>query len=112
MGPSLKYLESLPDRPAYRVSDPAEIRALVAGPLPEEPTPAPQVLEDLARDLDPFITAHACGRFFGFVIGGLHPAAYGAEILTATWDQNAGLYAPAPGVAVIEHVALEWLLDL
>jgi glutamate/tyrosine decarboxylase-like PLP-dependent enzyme len=70
------------------------------------------VLEELARDLDPFITSHACGRFFGFVIGGLHPAAYGAEILTATWDQNAGLYAPAPGVAVIEHVALEWLLDL
>lgn len=112
MGPALKYLGSLPDRPAYRVSDPTEIRALVAGPLPEEPTPAAQVLEDLARDLDPFITAHSCGRFFGFVIGGLHPAAYGAEILTATWDQNAGLYAPAPGVAVVEHVALEWLLDL
>ena len=111
-GPALKYLESLPDRAVYRVSDPAAIRSLVARPLPEGPTPAPQVLADLARDLEPFITAHACGRFFGFVIGGLHPAAYGAEILTATWDQNAGLYAAAPGVAVIEHVALEWLLDL
>ena len=111
-GPALKYLESLPDRPVYHPADPDEIRSLVAGPLPEEPTPAPQVLEALARDLDPFITAHASGRFFGFVIGGLHPAAYGAEILTATWDQNAGLFAVAPGVAVIEHVVLEWLLDL
>ncbi len=111
-GPALKYLESLPDRPVYRPTDPDEIRALVAGPLPEGPTPAPQVLAELARDLEPFITAHASGRFFGFVIGGLHPAAYGAEILTSTWDQNAGLYAPAPGMAVIEHVALEWLLEL
>jgi len=111
-GPALDYLDSLPDRPVYRPTEPDDVRSLVAGPLPEEPTPAAQVVADLARDIEPFVTAHSCGRFFGFVIGGLHPAAYGAELLAATWDQNAGLYAPAPGVAVVEHVALEWLLEL
>lgn len=111
-GPALDYLDSLPERPVYRMTDPDEVRKLVAGPLPEEPTPAAQVVADLARDIEPFVTAHSCGRFFGFVIGGLHPAAYGAELLASTWDQNAGLYAPAPGVAVVEHVALEWLLEL
>lgn len=110
--PALSYLESLPERTVFRPTDPSEVRALVGGPLPDEPTTPAQVITDLAHDLEPFITAHSCGRFFGFVIGGLHPAAYGAEILTATWDQNAGLYASAPGVAVVEHVALEWLLDL
>lgn len=110
--PALDYLESLPERRVYRPTDPTEVRALVGGPLPEEPTLPSRVVADLARDLEPFITAHACGRFFGFVIGGLHPAAYGAELLAATWDQNAGLYASSPGVAVVEHVALEWLLDL
>lgn len=110
--PALDYLESLPDRPVYRRTGPDDVRALVGGPLPDEPTPPSQVVAELARDLEPFITAHACGRFFGFVIGGLHPAAYGADLLTATWDQNAGLYAASPGVAVVEHVALEWLLDL
>ena len=111
-GPALDYLDSLPDRPVYRVTEPDEVRSLVAGPLPEESTPAAQVVADLARDIEPFVTAHSCGRFFGFVIGGLHPAAYGAELLASTWDQNAGLYAPAPGVAVVEQVALEWLLEL
>lgn len=110
--PALKYLDSLPDRPVYRMAEPDEIRALVGGPLPEEPTPSEQVIADLARDVEPFVTAHASGRFFGFVIGGLHPAAYGAELLTATWDQNAGLYAVTPGVAVVEDVAREWLLEL
>ncbi len=110
--PALKYLESLPDRRVYRPTDPDEIRALVGGPLPEHPTAAQDVIADLARNLEPFLTAHSSGRYFGFVIGGLHPAAYGAELLTSTWDQNAGLYAATPGVAVIEHVAQEWLLDL
>jgi hypothetical protein len=43
-GPALQYLDSLPDRPVYRVTDPDEVRALVAGPLPEGPTPAPRCL--------------------------------------------------------------------
>ena len=110
--PALDYFESLPERNVYRPTDPEEVRALVGGPLPDESTPASQVVAELARDLEPFITAHSCGRYFGFVIGGLHPAAYGAELLTSTWDQNAGLFAVAPGVAVVEQAALEWLLEL
>ena len=109
---SLRYLESLPDRRVYRPAEPEEIRALVAGSLPERGTPPEEVVEALARDLEPFLTSHASGRYFGFVIGGLHPAAYGAELLVSAWDQNAGLHAVTPGVAVVEAVAGEWLLEL
>jgi glutamate/tyrosine decarboxylase-like PLP-dependent enzyme len=111
-GPALDYLNSLPQRRVYHPATPEEILVSIGGPLPDEPTPPEVVVSELARDLEPFITAHASGRYFGFVIGGLHPAAYGAELLTATWDQNAGLYAVTPGVAVVEDVAREWLLDL
>jgi glutamate/tyrosine decarboxylase-like PLP-dependent enzyme len=109
---SLRYLESLPDRPVYRPAEPDEIRSLLAGPMPERGTPPEEVVEALGRDLEPFVTSHASGRFFGFVIGGLHPASYGAELLVSTWDQNAGLYAVTPGVAVVEAIACEWLLEL
>lgn len=107
-----RYLRSLEDRPVFRPTDPDDIRALVGGPLPDGPTPAEQVVADLAEKLDPYVTAHASGRYFGFVIGGLHPAAYGAELLCSTWDQNAGLYAVAQGAAMVEEVAAGWLLDL
>ena len=106
------YLASLPTRRVYRHVEPDEIRELVGGPLPEKGTPPEEVVAALGRDLEPFVTSHASGRFFGFVIGGLHPASYGADLLTATWDQNAGLYAVTPGVAVVEDVARSWLLDL
>jgi glutamate/tyrosine decarboxylase-like PLP-dependent enzyme len=51
-------------------------------------------------------------RFFGFVIGGVLPAALAANWLAGAWDQNAGLHAPTPGVSVLERIALGWLVDL
>jgi len=112
MGPAAGYLASLPERPVYRPADPDDIRALIGGPLPEEGSDPAEVVGALARDLEPYVTAHASGRYYGFVIGGLHPAAFGAELLAATWDQNAGLYAVAQGVAIAEEVAAGWVLDV
>lgn len=113
MGPASEYLDSLPDRKVFQpVADAAEIHAIVGGPLPEEVSAPEDVVAALARDMEPYLTAHASGRFFGFVIGGLHPASYGADLLTATWDQNAGLFPSTPGAAIVEEVAVGWLLDL
>lgn len=107
-----RYFEALPDRHVYRYAEPDEIRDLIGGTLPDKGTPPEEVVAALGRDLEPFITTHASGRFFGFVIGGLHPASYGAELLVSTWDQNAGLYAVTPGVAAVEAIAAEWVLEL
>ena len=109
---ALRYLRSLPERRVYPQGEYAEIRRSLDHGLPDEGLEAAQVVADLVRDLGPYVTAHASGRFFGFVIGGLHPAAWGTELLVSTWDQNAGLFPPTPGVAVAEEIAAEWLVDL
>jgi glutamate/tyrosine decarboxylase-like PLP-dependent enzyme len=109
---ALAYLASLPDRKVHPVAEHAQVRAALDHGLPQHGLDPAQVVGQLARDLEPYVTAHASGRFFGFVIGGLHPAAWGAELLVSTWDQNAGLFPPTPGVAVAEELAAEWLLDL
>jgi glutamate/tyrosine decarboxylase-like PLP-dependent enzyme len=107
-----EYLGSLPQRRVYPLGSYAQIRADLDHPLTERGVDPAQVVAELAHDLGPYVTAHASGRFFGFVIGGLHPASWGAELLVSTWDQNAGLYPPTPGVAVAEELAAEWLIDL
>jgi glutamate/tyrosine decarboxylase-like PLP-dependent enzyme len=51
-------------------------------------------------------------RFFGFVIGGVLPAAQAASWLAGAWDQNTGAYAATPFTAALEVVSLHWLVDL
>jgi len=81
-------------------------------PLPEDSCDPTRTLALLDRIVSPATMAMAGRRFFGFMIGGCLPSALAANWLATAWDQNAGLYAAAPGVSHLETVALRWLVDL
>lgn len=106
------FLDGLTERPVGVTATLAELRAALARPLPEEGTDDVEVIDALVRDAEPGVLGSAGGRFFGWVIGGGVPAALAADWLTATWDQNAALYACGPAEAVIEEVAGQWVKRL
>jgi glutamate/tyrosine decarboxylase-like PLP-dependent enzyme len=106
------YLDRLPERPVGVGLDPAELAARLAAELPETGQDALGILERQVAAIDPGIIASAGPRYFGHVIGGAHPAALALDWMTATWDQNAVLYATAPANAVAEEVVGKWLADL
>lgn len=89
-----------------------ELRARLALPLQAGPQDARTVIRELVDGARPGLTLMPSGRFFGFVIGGVLPAALAADWLTSTWDQNAGLFAPTPAAGVVEEVVGGWLKDL
>ncbi len=106
------WLAGLPDRPVPPRLDADAVGHNLGGPLPAGPTDPAEVVDLLARHVEPGLMAMPSGRFFGWVIGGTLPAALAADWLVSAWDQNTGMRAATPGTVGAEEVAAEWLLDL
>jgi glutamate/tyrosine decarboxylase-like PLP-dependent enzyme len=102
------YLTSLPERHVGARGTADGLRV----PLTDEGVAAATVIDELVAAADEGIVASAGGRFFGFVTGGTLPPALAADWLTATWDQNGGMYACSPAASVAEEVVESWVLDL
>ncbi len=109
---SLNWLRSLPKRPVGATATTAELRAALGGPMPERGVAPAQVIGELISGAEPGTVAMSGPRYFGFVIGGSHPAALAADWLTSAWDQNAGLIVGGPAAAVVEEIVGDWLLDM
>jgi glutamate/tyrosine decarboxylase-like PLP-dependent enzyme len=106
-----EYRRALPERGVGPRADAATIGERL-GSLPETGVAPMQVLEELVEAVDPGLVASAGPRYFGFVIGGVLPAAAAADWMTTTWAQNAALHASSPAAAAAEQVAGEWMLEL
>ena len=98
-----------PQRPRHRY---AESLADWEAPTPEDGTPAGEVLEELVRRAEPGLHAMTGPRFFGWVIGGSHPAGVAADWLVSAWGQNVGNHAATPAAAAAEVIASRWLVDM
>ncbi|PPA60723.1 pyridoxal phosphate-dependent decarboxylase family protein [Micromonospora chalcea] len=106
------YRRSLPGRPVGVPVDQATLTEAFAGPLPDAPTPAEQVLADLVAAAEPGLVATAGPRYFGFVVGGASPAATAADMLAVGWDQIAFNAVTSPAAVAAETAAGGWLKDL
>ncbi|WP_205751975.1 pyridoxal phosphate-dependent decarboxylase family protein [Cryptosporangium phraense] len=106
------YLDEAATRPVARPVTLADMVAALGPTLPDDGTDPAQVLTDLARDADRGLVLTNGGRYFGFVEGGVLPAALAADWLTSTWDQNPGFFALSPAAAAAEEISRTWLCDL
>ncbi len=112
MNRALSFLDELPDRKVANEVDLGSLREAMGGPVPERGTAAEDVIARLDATVRPAVVASAGPRFFGFVIGGVHPVALAADWLVSTWDANHGLYVLGPAASVAEETAGRWVLEL
>lgn len=104
------FLDGLDERPVAA-------RLLAEGPgnaatLPEAGIGAAAALDGFHRDYDRYLSASAGPRYFGFVTGGVTPAALAADWLTAACDQNAQQRSGDSCAPQIEMQALDMLRQL
>jgi glutamate/tyrosine decarboxylase-like PLP-dependent enzyme len=104
------WFDELPHRPVGPALASGALQ--ITDRLQDAPLSERQVIADLAREAAPGLGALGSPRFFGFVIGGAHPAGVAADWLTSAWDQAAGLVGPTPAASAIEDIAGRWLADL
>jgi len=84
----------------------------LGGAIPIEPTDPAEILALLDQYGSPATVATTGPRYFGFVTGGVLPAALASGWLASAWDQNAALRVMSPAAAKIEDIALAWLRDV
>lgn len=107
-----EFLRSARNLPAHAAVDMAAARERLVKDLPEEPTPGDQVFEDFIAAAKGGIVPTMGGRFFSFVIGGIHEIGTATDMLAAAWDDNQGTPLAAPFGCAVDELVGEWVLDL
>jgi glutamate/tyrosine decarboxylase-like PLP-dependent enzyme len=107
-----EFIAGLQDRPVAQPVSAAELAERFNEPLPENSSDPVETLASWIERAEPGIVASAGPRFFGFVVGGVTPAALGGDWLASALDQSGGIWAGSPAAAETELAVLRWLKEL
>jgi aromatic-L-amino-acid/L-tryptophan decarboxylase len=103
---------AIADQPPIRVGDPAKLRERLAEPVPEQPSAPDAVLDQLAREVLPFVQHGDHPRFFARIPGPSNPVGVFADALAAGLNVFVGSWTGGSGPATVELVTLDWLREL
>lgn len=106
------YRETVAQNPQLPSQDYFAMRERLMAPLPEKGSDGAEMLDALAAGVEGGLMPIVGPRFFGWVMGGSHPAGVAADWLVSAWGQNVGYHSPTPAMAAMEEVAERWLLDI
>jgi glutamate/tyrosine decarboxylase-like PLP-dependent enzyme len=105
------YLHRISTRRVSPTPDALRDLDRLGGPLPDEPAPAHTVVDLLDRLAAPATIGQGGGRYFGFVNGGVLPAALAADWMASAWGQNAAMRVMSPAAVQLEDIVLRWVAD-
>ena len=108
---AIRYVDNVRERSVGPASTALTALSKFHEPFPEGPRKPSDVLNQLDAVGSPATTAMTGGRYFGFVNGGMVPAALAASWIAVAWNQNAALRVMSPVAAELEDVVLQWICD-
>src|SRR5712671_5075921 len=106
-----RYVRDVAERRVGPTDGTVAVLAELNEPFPPSPRDPCDVIARLDQIGSPATVATTGGRYFGFVNGGMVPAALAANWLAAAWNQNAALRVMSPIAAELEEVVLRWVCE-
>ena len=107
-----EYLENIEDRPLFPDVTPKHLEKLFAEPLPQDPTPAADVVQELEEKLLPFCTHVNHPGYFGLITPTPTPVGILGDLISSALNQNIGAYSIGPAAVAMERRTVRWLTDL
>ncbi|PJG45495.1 aspartate aminotransferase family protein [Sphingobium sp. LB126] len=105
------YTATIGNRRAWPAPEALEALSAFQEDFPEHGMTATDTLRLLDDIGSPATSASTGPNYFGYVIGGVLPAAAAAERLVLAWDQRASTFDSSPVSDVIETQAARWILE-
>lgn len=108
---AISYVNNVGHR---RVSPASSDLTSLAGfhePFPSGPSNPADVLHQLDATGSPATVTSTGGRYFGFVNGGMVPAALAASWMAVAWNQNASFRVMSPVAVELEDLVLQWICE-
>src|SRR5713101_7880094 len=106
-----RYVRNITERRVGPSESAVSALAELWEPFPSSPSDPGEVITSLDRVGSAATVAMTGGRYFGFVNGGMVPAAMAANWLAAAWNQNAALRVMSPIAAELEEIVLRWICE-
>lgn len=108
---AIRYVENAGLRRVGPSSSDVNALAGFHEPFPVRPSDPADVLKQLDAIGSPASVTTTGGRYFGFVNGGIVPAAMAASWMAAAWNQNASFRVMSPVAVELEDVVLQWTCE-
>ncbi|HKW33329.1 MAG TPA: aminotransferase class V-fold PLP-dependent enzyme [Candidatus Acidoferrum sp.] len=108
---AIRYVENAGVRRVGPLSSDLSALAGFHEPFPSGPSNPADVLKQLDALGSSATAVTTGGRYFGFVNGGIVPAALAGSWMTDAWNQNAALRVMSPIAAELEEVVLQWICE-
>lgn len=105
---ALDYFATTGDPPVYPTVTARELLALAGEPVPEQPQPISDVMDQFAA-LAALGRKNGHPRMFGYVQSSGSFAGVVADFLASALNQNVTSWRSAPSATTVEHLVIDWL---
>jgi aromatic-L-amino-acid/L-tryptophan decarboxylase len=106
------YLGHIEEKRVFPDVESGAVNTLFAEPLPQDPSTADAVFDELETKLFPYCTNVGHPGYMGLITPSPNPVGIIADFVCSALNQNVGAYSIGPSAVAMERRVVRWLTDL